>query len=150
MNSTTEINYIGDDEYLCLPRVEEIVLNVIGNNWRLSRVPPASFKIDINIVSDKEIKEVNKKYLNSDRPTDVIAFSLEEGEKMPGEKVPLIGQILISREAAYRQAAEYGHSVKDEMTILLIHGLLHVAGWPEGEEIQKCQEIIRKKIQDPT
>ncbi|MFW6135135.1 MAG: rRNA maturation RNase YbeY [Elusimicrobiota bacterium] len=125
--------------------MEYITKIVIKNYWKISSKPPEKYKIDINVMPDSEIKKVNKKYLNRDRPTDVIAFSLQEGEEIP-EEIPLIGQIVISKHAAQRQAPQYNHSTQEEMELLLIHGLLHVAGWEEGEKIQKCQEEIKRKI----
>lgn len=142
-----EVDYIGDNEYLSPGKVKKIAAEVIRKHWQLPCDPPEDFKIDINVVSDSEIKGINKEYLNRNRPTDVIAFSLLEGEKIPEEDVPIIGQIVISKEAARRQAARYNHSVEEEMSLLLIHGLLHVAGWKEGREIQRCQEIIKLQTQ---
>lgn len=146
MSSKVEVNYIGDNEYLSPRKVKKIAAEVIQKHWQLQCGPPEGFKLDINVISDAEIKKINKEYLNRNRPTDVIAFSLQEGEKIPEEDTPLIGQIVISKEAAERQAAEYNHPVEEEMTILLIHGLLHVAGWKEGKDIQRCQEIIKSRL----
>lgn len=145
-----QVNYIGDKRYLNFNRVKDIAVDVIRNYWRLSGSPPEEFKIDINVVSDKKIRDINRRYLNRDYPTDVIAFSLNEGELVPGESVPLLGQVIISRDSAKRQAPEYGHSVREEMEILLIHGLLHVVGWKEGCEIQRCQKTIKKNFQART
>jgi probable rRNA maturation factor len=150
LNKKVSVNYIGDDEYLDPDQVDLAAEKVIKKHWKLPGSPPEEFKVDINIVTDPEIKEINREYLNKDRPTDVISFSLMEGEEIPVEEKPLIGQVIISKDAARRQAAEYNHSVEDEMLILVIHGLLHVAGWEEGKEIQKCQETIKDQIQAQT
>ena len=96
-------------------------------------------------MNDGKIRAINKKYLQKNHPTDVIAFALEEGEWTPDD-IPLIGQIVISRDAVRRQAKLHNHSTKDEMTILLIHGLLHIAGWKEDREIKKCQEKIKNQL----
>lgn len=144
MKEKSEINYIGDNDWLDTKMVSNTAIKVIKNHWKLPGKPPEEFKLDINVVSDSEIKKINKEYLKRNRATDVIAFSLEEGEYVPESNVPLIGQIIISRDAAKRQAKDYNHSIKNEMTILLIHGLLHVAGWKEGVEIQSWQEKIKK------
>ncbi|MFC2062027.1 rRNA maturation RNase YbeY [Elusimicrobiota bacterium] len=146
MSKKSEVNYIGDDTYLDKEKVTDIAHIVIGNYWKFKERPPERFKLDINVVTDNEIREINKEYLKRDRPTDVIAFSLNEGEEVPEADIPLIGQIVISKDAAQRQAGDYNHSVSDEMAVLLIHGLLHVAGWEEGEEIQECQKKIKEQL----
>ena len=139
--------YYGGDNTLTSKKVSSIAQEVIKSYWRLPCDAPEVFKVDINVVPDKEMQEINHKYLNRNKPTDVIAFSLQEGEATPVEDVPLIGQIVISKDTAAHQARELGHTMEEEMTVLLIHGLLHIAGWEEGDEIQKCQETIKKQFQ---
>ncbi len=97
-------------------------------------------------MDDKRIKEINKLYLKRDFSTDVIAFALQEGADIPDGNIPLIGQIIISKETALRQSKELKHPLKEEMLILLIHGLLHIAGFHEGKELTLCQKKIRKQI----
>ncbi|MFH1416609.1 MAG: rRNA maturation RNase YbeY [Elusimicrobiota bacterium] len=147
MSRRSEINYIDNSEYLDPGKVSKISHEVICSHWKFPGKAPAEFKLDINVVSAEEITVINREYLGRDKPTDVIVFSFMEGEKTPIEKIPLIGQIIISRDAVRSQAVEYGNSESDEMLLLLIHGLLHVAGWPEGEEIKECQEKIKNRVQ---
>ena len=142
-----QINYLGDNKYLDKKQVEKAACHVISSYWKLSGLPPKTFMLDINVISDKKIKSINKMYLNRDIVTDVIAFSLQEGVNVPEKESPLIGQVVISRDAAKRQSVFYKHGVKDEIFILLIHGLLHVAGWKEGKEIQKCQKLIKSRLE---
>jgi probable rRNA maturation factor len=147
LSSSIQVNYVGDKSYLNQTKVELVAKEVLQNYWKLAEKLPSRCTLDINVVSDNKIKNINRDYLNRNRTTDVIAFSLMEGEGIPGESVPLLGQIVISRDAARRQAKQFGHPVKEEMTILLIHGLLHIAGWEEGKDIDRCQKKIRKILQ---
>ncbi|MFW6149106.1 MAG: rRNA maturation RNase YbeY, partial [Atribacterota bacterium] len=94
------------------------------------------------LTNDQEIKRLNKLYRKIDTPTDVLAFSLlEEQEKFfkanadkDEFKEYLLGDIVISTETAERQAKELKHSFQEEMTILLIHGLLHLLGFDHIDE----------------
>ncbi len=146
MSSVCRVNIKGAGNLLSAKKLEKISRIIIGSYWRLSIRPPLNFQVDVNLVSDNEIKEINRKFLGRDRLTDVIAFSLEEGEAFPREEVPLIGQIIISAETAKKQAGRYKNSFKEEIYLLIIHGLLHVAGWEEGEELQKCQDKIANHL----
>ncbi len=146
MSSVCRVNIKGAGSLLSVKKLEKISRIVIDTYWRLFIRPPLNFQVDVNLVSDNEIKEINRKFLGRDRPTDVIAFSLEEGEAFPREEVPLIGQIIISAETAKKQAGRYKNSFKEEIYLLIIHGLLHVAGWEEGEELQKCQDKIANHL----
>lgn len=149
MSSNRCINLAGDKSLLSADKVEKWAKIIIGTYWKISDSPPQNFQIDINIVSDEQIKKVNRKYLGKDCPTDVIAFSLEEGESFPDnpkEKEPVIGQIIISSDTAGRQAADYNNTLKEELYTLIIHGLLHVAGWEEGKELKECQDKITNQL----
>ncbi len=138
------VNYVGDGRLLSAARVRSLAVSVIQKHWRHPGTAPGNFELDINLVSSAMIRKINREYLDKDRPTDVIAFSFMEGDDIP-EDVPHLGQILISRSAVREQAFRLGHSRREELRLLIIHGLLHIAGWKEGEEIQKCQEKIKKQ-----
>ncbi len=88
---------------------------------------------------------MNTKYRGIDKPTDVLSFSLQEGDvKSPEvESDKLLGDIIISAETAQRQADTLNHSMERELTVLLIHGLLHLTGYDHEED--KDYKIMREK-----
>jgi len=94
---------------------------------------------------DKFIRTLNNKYRGIDKPTDVLSFSLQEGAiKSPEvECDKLLGDIIISVETAQRQADNLNHSMEKELTVLLIHGLLHLTGY--DHEKDKDYKIMREK-----
>lgn len=93
-------------------------------------------ELSIVVVSDGQIKNLNKKYLKRNKATDVLAFDY--------------GEIIICLPRAKRQAKELKHSLKEELAILLIHGILHLAGYNDetkkdfNKMLSKQQEIWRK------
>jgi len=95
-------------------------------------------EFNIIIVDNKKIHEINKKYRNVDKETDVISFALEDYEDV---KLPyrLLGDIYISIDKAITQAIEYNHSLLRELSFLSIHGLLHLLGY---DHIKKSDEKI--------
>jgi probable rRNA maturation factor len=104
-------------------------------------------KVEVSILftTDEFIKSLNRKYRGIDKSTDVLSFSLQEGE----EKIPevndnkLLGDIIISVETAQRQADTLNHSIEKELTVLLIHGLLHLIGY--DHEKDEDYKIMREK-----
>jgi probable rRNA maturation factor len=82
-------------------------------------------------VDDAEMREMNLRFRKIDRPTDVLSFAMREGGEA-GPPVPLLsellGDIVVSLETAQRQAEKRGHSLRREIAILLIHGMLHLLG----------------------
>jgi len=85
--------------------------------------------ISIVLVGKAKIKSLNKKYRKKNKITDVLAFDY--------------GEIFICLPQAKKQAKELKHSLKQEIAILLIHGLLHLAGY--DDESSKNYNIMLKK-----
>ena len=78
-------------------------------------------EISIVLVSGTKIRELNRKYRKINRVTDVLAFDY--------------GEIFICLPQAERQAKQLGHSLKKELAILLIHGILHLAGYDDEKKL---------------
>jgi probable rRNA maturation factor len=102
-------------------------------------------EVSILFTDDKFIRSLNNKYRGIDKPTDVLSFSLQEGvDKSPVvESEMLLGDIIISVETAQRQADTLNHSIEKELTVLLIHGLLHLTGY--DHEKDQDYKIMRGK-----
>ena len=104
-------------------------------------------EISITPVDDAEIRRMNRRFLDRDRPTDVIAFGLhDEGE-------PLLGDVYLGLDVARREAEERGIELNEELLRLAIHGTLHVVGHehPEGPEreespMYRLQELLVERI----
>jgi len=82
-------------------------------------------EISLLFVDNNEIREINKRYLNRDYSTNVITFSLTEGE-FGNINPKVLGDIVISVETASRDAEEAGTELNDELEFLMIHGMLHL------------------------
>jgi probable rRNA maturation factor len=91
------------------------------------------------ITSDEELQELNQKFCDKNDPTDVLSFPPDD--------------IAISFDRAAAQAAELGHSVEDELRILMLHGLLHLAGMDheaDGGAMKRTEARWRKKLGLPS
>jgi probable rRNA maturation factor len=85
-------------------------------------------ELSILLTGDEQIRILNRDYRKKDRPTDVLAFALREGE-FGGLNRGVLGDVIVSLPTAQRQADEQGKPLLDETTMLLAHGLLHLLGW---------------------
>ena len=106
-------------------------------------------KVIFNIifVDDTYIHNLNKEYRGIDRPTDVISFALEDDQSFIKTDFKVLGDIYISLDTAKKQAEEYQHSLKREISFLAIHGLLHLLGYDhmkkeDEEKMFALQELI--------
>lgn len=100
-----------------------------------------NYEISLTFVDNEEIRELNKKYRNIDRETDVLSFPLEQDESL--FPVPMLGDIVISAEKALEQSIEYGHSFVREIAYLTAHSMLHLLGYDHMNETEK--QTMRKK-----
>ncbi len=91
-------------------------------------------EVSVTFTDNEEIRELNRKFRNIDRPTDVLSFPLfdytGESEEPPvDEFVGMLGDIVISLEQAKKQAEEFGHSFEREAAFLTVHSMLHLLGY---------------------
>ncbi|WP_461214311.1 rRNA maturation RNase YbeY [Lacticaseibacillus sp. GG6-2] len=103
---------------------------------------PEDTEMSITIVSDEEIRRINREYRDTDRVTDVISFAIEDGEdQLPQvEGLPEnIGDLFIDPDKVRAQAKDYGHSFERELGYTVVHGFLHLNGYdhirPEDEAV---------------
>jgi len=94
-------------------------------------------ELSIVLTDDDHIHQLNKVYREKDKPTDVLAFAMRDGEfsSLAGE---LLGDVIVSIETAQRQAAARHVDVLTEVTMLLAHGLLHLLGWDHDTAARDC------------
>lgn len=85
-------------------------------------------EVSFVLTDDASIHQLNKIYRGKDRPTDVLAFAMREGDfaELAGAA---LGDVIVSVPTARKQARERDISVLEEVTMLLAHGLLHLLGW---------------------
>ena len=85
-------------------------------------------ELSLLFVDDEGIRKINRDYLRRDRPTNVIAFSLAEGDF--GDVNPgVLGDVVVSVETAAREARAAGIAIEDAILYLILHGILHLAGY---------------------
>jgi probable rRNA maturation factor len=106
-------------------------------------------ELTIVITDDSKIHELNRKYRAVDAPTDVLSFPNEFTD--PENQIPYLGDVIISYPRAVEQASKGGHSVEDELLLLVVHGVLHLLGHDhtdsdEKHRMWKAQDIILNRI----
>lgn len=124
---------------------------------------PVAGQVSVLLVSDKTIKRLNVKFRGKRHATDVLSFPALE---MPSQESPsgkpsrtpafhpaVAGDLAISLDTAARQAAQFGHPLPIELKILMLHGLLHLAGFDheaDAGEMANREEQLRRRFRLPT
>lgn len=102
------------------------------------------------ITNDKELQTLNREFRKKDYATDVLSFPHAEEARADRKSAPqYMGDVAISWQRARAQAGEWGHSIEDEIRILMLHGLLHLRGMDhEGDSgaMARTEQRWRRKF----
>jgi probable rRNA maturation factor len=110
-----------------LPRIDSRLLRSQAVR-ALEAVDQSKSELSVAIVTDDEIAALNSEHRGKRSATDVLSFSLLEGEHND-QRGKLLGDVVIGIETAARQARAAHRSLDEEVARLLIHGILHLLGW---------------------
>lgn len=118
---------------------------IINNTLKHEKVKNALFSIVF--VDEDTIRDLNRKYRDIDKVTDVLSFAFEDNQKIEYNKIRFLGEIYICIPRMKNQAIEYGHNEERELGFLVVHGLLHLLGYDhmtkEDEKVMfGLQELI--------
>ena len=128
--------------------------------WGLSRLALTRFAnraqaavglegdVEILLAGDATLRRLNRDFRAKDKPTDVLSFPAPSD--FAGTHA---GDLAISLQTAQRQATEHGHTLADEVRVLLLHGLLHLSGMDhetDSGEMAARESILRKSLKLPS
>ena len=111
-------------------------------------------ELGLVITSQERVQQLHRSYLGKDEPTDVLAFSMLPEPSVGGDLTPFVqppdgvlhlGEVIISYPQAVIQAEERHHSVKKEIAVLIIHGVLHLLGYEDEKPELKRQMQTREE-----
>ena len=108
------------------------------------------FSADVNVLltANDHMRRLNRQFRKKNKPTDVLSFPTFKNSR---EKYA--GDVAISIEIAKQNAQRLGHSLEDEIKVLMLHGLLHLAGYDhesDNGEMASLEDGLRRKLGLPT
>lgn len=106
---------------------------------------PQNSEVSVAVVPVSEIAELNAKYRQIEGPTDVLSFPCDDVTVTMLDGEPLtLGDVILSPEIAEENAHELGHTVEEELNLLMVHGVLHLLGYDhiqdEDAEVMQARE----------
>ena len=105
-------------------------------------------ELSVTFCDNEEIRELNRRFRNIDRATDVLSFPLFDDDGMDAhveELQCMLGDVVLSLERALEQAVEYGHSFEREVAFLTVHSVLHLLGY--DHETSEADETDMRRRQ---
>lgn len=129
---------------------EEIVGKVLGKCYEEENMQDSKLIITVTLTTPQNIQDINKRYRNIDKATDVLSFPMFEKKEIDSKirnkefyNEDILGDIVISLEKVEEQAKEYCHSFERELSYMLVHGFYHLMGYDHIEEKDKA--VMRPK-----
>ncbi len=117
---------------------------------RAQRAAGLRGRVSILVTGSAELRRLNRRYRRKDQATDVLSFPAD-GVRASRPHLQMAGDIAISAEAAAASAQRLGHSAAAEVKILILHGLLHLAGLDhddarDGGQMRRREETLRRRL----
>ena len=100
--------------------------------------------LSVVLVDDARIRDLNRQYLNRDKPTNILAFPMREGE-FSTLHPNLLGDLVISVETARRQSDRFGLDDMEMVILLMVHGVLHLIGYEHEGTKKGAREMSLKQ-----
>ena len=118
--------------------IEVVGARAPGLSAWLRDVAPARARgaMTVAIVADARVRALNRQYRRKDAPTDVLSF--------PAAEKGYLGDVVIAEGVARRQAREAGHSLRTELRVLALHGLLHLLGYDHERDDGRMAAVDRR------
>jgi probable rRNA maturation factor len=105
--------------------------------------------VGVVLTSDARVRALNRRYRGVDKTTDVLSFPLQDGDGTPRpQSLRHLGDVVIARGTALRQARRVGHSAETELRVLALHGLLHLLGYDHEDgsgTMARVEQRLRRK-----
>ena len=101
-------------------------------------------ELSVLLVNDLQIQALNQRYLRRDKPTNVLAFPMREGE-FSTLHPHLLGDLVISAETAKRQSNRFGLDAMEMVILLMVHGVLHLIGYEHEGTKKGAREMSLKQ-----
>lgn len=112
--------------------------NLTNSALRTLRYNPALVNVSLAFLGDREMRALNARFRKQRQTTDVLSFRGSGKE---------LGEVLVSVPQAKLQAKQYGHSLGDELKLLVVHGLLHLAGYDHHRSADRRKmETMEQRI----
>lgn len=150
-----------DIEYLNVEpneKYEEIISKVLNKCFEEENLPQNKFSVSIMLTDLKNIRNLNCKYRNIDKETDVLSFPMFEKEEIDKKVAKndfqtedILGDMVICIPKVEEQAEEYGHSFEREFSYMVVHSFYHLMGYDHMEEepkkeMRQKEEYILKQL----
>jgi probable rRNA maturation factor len=106
-------------------------------------------QVNVLVTSNAALRSLNQRFRDENKPTDVLSFPASTPALKPGKKKALAGEVAISADIALKSSFRLGHPAAEEIKILALHGILHLAGYDherDNGEMARREATLRRAL----
>lgn len=133
---------------------EDLVYELVEHCLKIPKFD-SEVELSLLITGDETVRDLNHRYRGINDTTDVLSFALTEGDPdippfiIPPDGIIHLGEVIISCPRAIMQAKNAGHDIDTEMSLLIVHGILHLLGYDHDKPDREIEmRGLEKKILD--
>lgn len=133
---------------------EDLVYELVEHCLKIPKFD-SEVELSLLITGDETVRDLNHRYRGINDTTDVLSFALTEGDPdippfiIPPDGIIHLGEVIISCPQAVMQAKSAGHDIDTEMSLLIVHGILHLLGYDHDKPDREIEmRGLEKKILD--
>jgi len=131
----TSIDIQNDDQY---PVSDEALIHAVMTVLELHKIDPTT-EVSVVITDDEEVRSLNMQFRGVDSPTDILSFPADEPPIAIPDEPPYLGDLIIAYPYAKAQAERVGQDVIQNLSLLVVHGTLHLLGYDHDTPENKVE-----------
>jgi probable rRNA maturation factor len=127
-------------------RCARVAAITLGAAAALVDLPAERLEVSLLLTNDSQVQDLNRDYRGQDKPTNVLSFAaLDADSPIPPDGPILLGDVIIARETAEREAADEDKTLAHHLSHLVVHGVLHLLGYDhmEDDEAEEMESLER-------
>lgn len=108
--------------------------------------------VNVLVTSSAAMRDLNLRFRGQNKPTDVLSFPSERHQKQTRAREKFAGELAISAEIAAQNSVQLGHSIASEVRVLVLHGILHLAGFDherDNGQMARKEAALRRILRLP-
>ena len=119
-----------------LPNEEQIRSWALGALQTVEAAAERQFELSVRLVDEDESRDLNNRYRNIDKATNVLSFPFEDFEGLPGEMIRPLGDIVVCAPVVALEASQQNKALQDHWAHMVVHGTLHLLGYDHQDRAQ--------------
>ncbi len=138
--------HIADDDWQVISGIEQIINTAASTAASALTEDVSNHVLGVRLAGNADVQALNKHYRGKDKPTNILSFtSDQDAAHWPADEPLPFGDVILAYGVVEREANEFGKKIESHLTHLIVHGVLHLAGY-DHEDAETADEMEALEI----